>query len=298
MNDKMAIDEHTGIVRERAGGRHLDLRLVGEWEVQRTSRETGEPLEPLHGFNTIDSDFIAMFVGYIAGTSSKTDAFRPFNLDNTRLYITATGSGIPAEPLAVSLNNLQTGELTYTWQDHTASSYTITQVQIYNGAPADLEKTRLSYASPGWPTKLGGENWTFTYTLKLAPTGAPTPVSISGQTGRNQLIRLIADTYFGAANPWHQPTTYLQPLTVSNDPVGAAIQCAVSWPTTTASSVTWRFISATGSNNIGEWRNTRIYNSNHPSDYLRQGGCRTDGTTCGTKTIDDQFTYTYTLTLS
>jgi hypothetical protein len=293
MIDKMALNEQTGIVRERSGERLLDLRLVGEWEIQRTSRETGELLEPLRGFNTIDPDFIAMFVGYVAGTSSKADAFRPFDLDNTRLYITATGSGVPTEPLAFSLNNPLTGELTYTWQDHTASSYTVTAVAIWNGAPLDLEKTRLSYASPGWPAKLSSENWTYVYTLKLEG-----PAAINDQTGRNRLIRLIGDTHFGTQYPWTQASTYLQPLTVGNDPVGSAIQCAATWPTTTANSVAWRFISATGSNNIGEWRNTRIYNSNHASDYLRQGGCRTDGTTCGTKTIDDQFTYTYTLTLS
>jgi len=141
-------------------------------------------------------------------------------------------------------------------------------------------------------TKPSDENWHYQFFLELYSTD--TDFTSSG-------LAVLLDLYNGNQTVFLDATGIkLQPTTGagSGTDVGTAL-LPDGAPTvdTGANDITWVWTVADGTSN-GVWGGTQIQVGSSFSTNLRWGGCKTDGTSCGTKAAGEEWEYTYVISVA
>jgi hypothetical protein len=186
----------------------------------------------------------------------------------------------------------------YEWkfEDNTINTYSANWGRLYNGNPSVFDGTEdglqawyISEVNPAFGNKPATENWHYRYQLEFYSSDSD--IKVGGMTRLHQILQGDTSAHLTAAN------ARLQPKDGSNNSVGAVITASSrTQPTTT--SVEFTFVSADGANN-GTWANTQVYHvaAGIGNATLREGGCKQDSTSCGTKAGGEEWTYRWRLSI-
>lgn len=172
------------------------------------------------------------------------------------------------------------------WEDNTATARNdLDWAELYNGTPGSASE--IAEANPNFGNKPTSENWHYTWDIELYSDDG----DIETQLHSTWLQLIIG----ASAAHYTTSTVRLQPRSSAPADVGTPILAGSR--SVGASYLEFEFVSADGGNN-GEWRNTRVQHNNGSWVTIRDGGCKQDGTTCGTKAGGEEWTYTWRYTLA
>lgn len=296
MNKGMGVGERMFLKKKRV--RHIPLYMRGRASVKRYSKD-GEFLGEIGPFkNTLSAEGIDEFLRLIAGTSSQ-------HLDATFASITVNNSaGTPAASTAYAQEGTTSGPaagtttksaptyaVTWTFADISTDTYSDANY-LHFWYDDILNGYHISTVQINAGNKPATENWYYEFTMELYSTD--TDITTGG-------LQLLMDLYTGvSALHLNQSGIRLHPTTGAGS--GTEIDSALTPdanPTvdTTNNNLTWVWTVADGTSE-GVWAGTKIKVGTSFLTNLRWGGCKTDGSSCGTKSEGEEWEYTYVFTVA
>jgi hypothetical protein len=296
MHDRLGARSEVFLSKTRREERIFTLK--GRLTVHRYDRETGRLLGTHAADNTIQNK--DAIIELLTGTRAISQRFGTgaSGTGTAWLWIrdgsAATTKNIssPTSVAEVTASNSNGTRVRWVFQDNTTDTYDATRASLANGDPTVGGNWLISdITATGLGTKPSTENWHYYYEIELY--SSDTDIKAAGTA---KLMRLISGNVGYVAVFLTSGNTTMQPLDGSLANVGSAITASsLASPTTT--SLEWTFVSADGSNN-GAWANTRVQLAGTTTDTIREGGCKQDGTSCGTKASGEEWTYKWRFTLS
>jgi hypothetical protein len=296
MNDKLGLGSSVFLERTRLEERIYKIK--GRLTVRRYDRESGELLGEHSADNTIQNH--ASIITLLTGTLGIGDRFGTgaSGTGTSWLWIRNSGGSTtknitsPTSIAEVTAANSNGARVRWVFQDNTADTYAADRTSLANGDPGVGGRWLISdITSTGLGTKPTSENWHYYYEIELYSSDSDIKAA-----GTAKLMRIISGNVGYVAVFVTSGNTTMQPLDSGLSAVGSAITASsLSSPTTT--SLEFTFVSADGSNN-GTWANTRVQMAGTTTDTIREGGCKQDGTSCGTKASGEAWTYKWRFTIS
>lgn len=277
-------------------------------ELHRYCRETGELLGVSdRKFNTLQAAGLDEMLALIVGTSSKH-----LDASNAGVAVSASGgaytgpnvflqTGTDAGPINSGTPNRGSPSDVFLWEFHDISAtqrLTQNTLEFWYGTPTDTPTTEvhISTITVSEGTKPTTENWIWRVYMEIYSTDSD--FTDGGLADLLERIAGVSNLHADATNFW------MRPFTSSDTGLGASGQNPDGAPTvdTGANSITWVWTVAAG-NYEGEWAKVEVSFSISAATYsgttdLRYGGCKTDGTSCGTKGPGEEWEWTYVLTLA
>lgn len=296
--NKMGASERMQLVKRRT--RRFEFYLRGHFEVRKYRKGASEPYETVMRKNTIEAVGFDLFLNVVSGlnTTGHADANAAIQLLSSVDAIVRTFLTAEAGPVAGTDTKLEPAA-TYTWEwhDDTNESYTFRKLAFWNEDPATgIKFSTFAFAAD--ELKPSTERWHYIYNLELYSTDA----DFAG----GGFLRML-DVFSGnqTTNPFTAANVYLRPVNSANAELsknateGAVDQAAGSRTVDTAANkITWVWTVLDGNYN-GEWAKTKVkHNNGALKQDLRFGGCKTDGTSCGTKAGGEEWEYTYEFSIA
>lgn len=254
--------------------------------------------------NTITSEGFDKFLRALAGDFSNhgplnaTDASVGIADVTNPLSYKYVQVGTSAGPMSGSTTKSAPTQATlWEWHDDSTNVYTdATYLHFFYRDPTGVgsgnPEYRVAYVAINAGTKPSDENWHYQFFLELYSTD--TDFTSAG-------FGVLLDLYNGNQTLYLTTTGIrLHPTTGagSGTEVGSALTPDAN-PTvdTVNNKITWVWTVADGTSN-GTWGGTKIKIGTSFNTNLRWGGCKTDGTSCGTKAAGEEWEYTYELSIS
>lgn len=252
--------------------------------------------------NTIESEGFDKFLRMLAGDTTGHGAL---NATDASVGISSTSSPVSYKYKKVGTDTGPTSGSTtksapaaatlWEWHDDSTNTYTdATWLNFWFKDPEGSagDEYRVAYVQINAGTKPSDENWHYQFFLELYSTD--TDFTSAG-------FGILLDLYNGNQTLFLTTTGIrLHPTTGagSGSEVGSALTPDAN-PTvnTTTDKITWVWTVADGTSN-GVWGGTKIKVGTSFLTNLRWGGCKTDGTSCGTKANGEEWEYTYELSIS
>ena len=247
--------------------------------------------------NTILS--FTTLIQLVAGTS---DAHLSASFTGIRFSSTSGGAtvysdvGVDAGPSVVAAVNTDGRRVRWSFHDDTATARTgLNWAELWNGDPATptgsaedggnaVAISRVNCALGDKPTD---KNWRYHYEIELYSADADIETRLNSSW---------MDLITGAiANHLTTANVRIQPKDGANAAVGAAILAGSR--SVGSNYLEFVFTSADGGNN-GAWANVAVQNNTGTWGDMRYGGCKQDGSSCGTKAAGEEWTWTWRYTLS
>ena len=282
--------------------RTFKLQARGQGRVVKY-KKTGEFVEATSWTkNTITSagfdKFLRMLVGDTSGHGAlnATDAsigIDASNNPNGPYVFTAVGTDAGPTSGAVTKSSPSQATL-WEWHDDSVNTYGSADYLHfwYQDPEGSADEYHIASVNIAAGSKPSDENWHYQFFLELYSTD-----SDFVESG----LAILLDLYNGNQTDFLDATGIkLQPTTGagSGSDVGSAL-LPDGAPTvnTTLDKITWVWTAADGTSN-GVWTGTQIQIGSTFSVNLRWGGCKTDGTSCGTKAGGEEWEYTYEISIS
>lgn len=253
--------------------------------------------------NTIESEGFDKFLRMLVGDTNNHSAL---NATDATVGISATSAPGPAWKFKqegtdygpvdrTATKSAPAAAVMWEWHDDSTDVYLDANwLHFYYRDPevTDNDSYRVAYVQIDAGTKPSDENWHYQFFLELYSTD--TDFTSSG-------FSVLLDLYNGDRTQFLDTTGIrLHPTTGagSGTEVGSALTPDAD-PTvnTTTDKITWVWTVADGVSN-GVWGGTKVKIGTNFITNLRWGGCKTDGTSCGTKAGGEEWEYTYELSIS
>ena len=303
----IGIGEDMSLTKRRT--RVLDMDLRGQGRVSKYKKDTGELVEHTPWVkNTMTQEGIDNFLlclkGDLTGHGLLTAANAYICVNSTATTPAIAGVykdlGADAGPTVGAANNTKSAPAQtclWEWHDDTVNTYSSADylhfgyLDFVDGSAGTEYPISTVLISAG--NKPNDENWHYQFFLELYSTD--TDFKDAG-------LAVCLDLYNGndTSNYLNATGITLQPTDVSGGgaDVGAALapDATAAWGGTGVYTLTWVWTVADGTSN-GVWAGTEIKIGASNASALRWGGCKTDGTSCGTKAAGEEWEYTYVLTL-
>jgi hypothetical protein len=290
--------------------RRLNLSLRGRAEIARYSKQ-GELLGIIGPkFNTITAEGFDEFLLNIAGTSSKDNNGQGPHLDANNASVGINNSATPGSYVftqegtdvgpgpGTTTKSSPTYAMTWEWWDISANTYVNANwMHVTYGDPTALGGIEGEYAFSAVEISAGNkpndENWLYRYTLELY--SSDTDFTDAGLLNLMNLFTGDLATHLTSAGIRLRPT--------SGAGSGSELSGSDATPDSNPSvdtgddDITWVWTIADGTFN-GTWAGTKIKIGSTFTTDLRWGGCKTDGTSCGTKSSGEEWEYTYIISVA
>jgi hypothetical protein len=293
--------------------RRLNLSLRGRAEIARYSKQ-GVLLGTIGPkYNTITAEGFDEFLLNIAGTSAKDYNTQGPHLDATNASVRIGNSSDPDTAYVFTQEGVDVGPtfatttkpspayaLLWEWWDISANTYSNANWMhmMYGDPTVDLTMPMdgeyvFSSVEISAGNKPNDENWLYRYTLELY--SSDTDFTDAGLTHLMNLFVGFSALHLTSAGIRLRPTTGAG----SGSELSGSDATPDGNPTvdTGDDDITWVWTIADGTFN-GTWAGTKIKVGTSFSTDLRWGGCKTDGTSCGTKSSGEEWEYTYIISVA
>lgn len=304
--EAMGVGERMWIKKKRR--RKIDLRVRTSAVLERYDRASGALLERSdRKLNTLDADGLDLFLQLIVGTST-----RHLDATNATIVINDSGGvytggnvflqkGTDAGPTnaGTPLNSAPVAIYLWEFQDVSAATrFNQNTLEFWyedpNAEPGTEIKISEIDVSEG--TKPSTENWHWQLYMEIYSTD--TDFTSAGLADLLELIAGDRTVHMDGSNTW------LRPFTSADSGLDSSGQLPDGEPTVDLGDNTITFVwTVTDGDFEGAWDKTEISLSVSDGVYsgtvdLRYGGCKNDGSGCGTKGSGEEWEYTYELTLA
>lgn len=274
--------------------RNIEIKARGELTIVRHRRlpdgSSGDEIARRTWENTITN--FGLLMQLIAGTSSAhlasgSAGIRFRATDEGTVSWDGTGGTVAINP---SPDNPTNGaRVRCTWEDATATQRTgLNFAELYNGDPASAtEISEIDKSGDAdFGTKPSNENWTYHWDIEFYSTDGDIKTAL--HSSWLDLIRGASSAH------WTTSTIRARPY---NTTLGEFGTVAAGSRTVGTNYLEFTFVSADGSNN-GAWANMEIQHNSGTWTQVRDGGCKQDGSSCGTKAPGEEYTYVWRYTLT
>lgn len=304
MNKGMQIGERM-FLRKKAR-RRFDLKMRTRCVIRETDKITGEKGREMGPFyNTIHTAGFDEFLRLIAGTSAQHfDASEPtIKLTTTLHGALATDApdflgGPSIGPTSTSVTkSAPSAAMSWEFHDDSIATYNPDFLEFWYGAwdagAPSYEFCHIDISAAG--AKPNNKNWHYHVILELYSTD----VDLTNDCFTNMLL-----LFSGAAGINHMDATHVffRPMSGSTTEIAGSDLAADGAPTvdTANDELVFTFTVPDGTFN-GTWTHSRV--KHHMSGAstkinMRSGGCKTDGSSCGTKSAGEEWQYTWAFAIS
>ncbi len=283
--------------------RTFQLKVRGQARVSKYRKDTGELIEHTPWVkNTIEAGGFDKFLRALKndftghGTLNSVDASVAIATTAPPSAYVFTQVGTSAGPTSgATTKGAPTQATLWQWNDDSVNTYINADwlhfwYQDPNGGVGD--EYRVAYVNIAAGTKPPDENWHYQFFLELYSTD--TDFDAAG-------LAILLDLYNGNQTVY-LTTTGIRLLPTVGAGSGADVGVALTPDANpvvdiAANTITWIWTVADGTSN-GTWGGTKIKIGTGLTTNLRWGGCKTDGSSCGTKAAGEEWEYTYEITIS
>jgi hypothetical protein len=290
-------------IKKRKGRRVVPLLARSRMVIRESDKVTGEVEREMGPFyNTIHAEGFDGFLNMIAGVDTNVLSAAGSSLKLTNTLHGGKVSGAPnfvsgADGIFVPTLTKSAPAVARMWQwddDSTATydpNYAELWVGMWNeGLPTfEYEFCHIDISAAG--SKPSNKNWHYQIILELYSTDTDLTTA-----GLNRMIEIMvggSTDYFTGAN------TKLRPMSDGSTELSGTDQAADANPTvnTTDNEISWTWTVADGDFE-GTWARTRVKHAAPSSFNVRDGGCKTDGSSCGVKASGEEWEYTWVFSIA
>lgn len=294
----------------------MDMALKGVWGLARRDRETGEVEVLGEVENTITTDGLYDFLDLMIGASTSTygdgeaqiDVWSGTDGTGTNHFTSTTqaateiaSEGIyPPYPKLEGVDGSYGQVICWCWEDISVNEYTPGSVTMKrSGATFNFSLADVSATGLNWGSKTDRYNWIFFYRLKFGGSVSRFGDGASWYDGFSWPASLFIgeDEYNSSpvsAFSNNSTTGVKMKITDQTTPTPNTATLSVSsGPTRTGASVEWEFVAADGIAEF-EWYHRELLCGGSAGETFR----KQSDTAHGTKGSNQEWTFTYTLTVS
>jgi hypothetical protein len=283
---------------KKRGRKEYTISLRGRLETRVVDRTTGKVKHYQNTWNDLQAGAIEYFVRAITNPAAeKADA--PVVILGSKTFEIADLTVFGATP-----SNSPGAALGWEFTDNTNDSFSWSHMDFWTGetlAPESIHFSRVTHTTAEPPGNLTGplskgvnDILTGTFYLELYASAS------SGITpqGMSHLLALFINNVTPGEAHITSSTQRLRPANNSGTEIGDTdIPPRASGGFTVdeiEGSITMIFDVGTSENNV-TWDWSKLKNTQATNNPLRNGWCRQNGTSCGTKSSDETWEYTYVI---